>query len=178
MKRKYTCRQTFELPWWWSCLNATILKAAQMFQMFTGEDYSWCSAYRSHMTISMIFFLFVWIKYLLNTLFFKSTVYGYLLWYYLQIWSSRTIFTRTFQYGLEVSFRNQKPISGSHVFNLLIQLNEKFKTPFLSLKNIGRKYTAWFSMALLQSSTGYQSNVLFELRAPARDLAHIYSQDF
>ena len=29
-------------------------------------------------------------------------------------------------------------------------------------------------MALLQSSTGYQSNVLFELRALARDLAHIY----
>ena len=77
-------------------------------------------------------------------------------------------------------FATKSPISGSNVFYLLIQLNEKLKTPFLSLENIGRKlkYTAWFSMALLQSSTGYQSNVLFELRAPARDLAHIYSQDF
>ena len=135
MKRKCTCRQTFELPWWWSCLNAsqasrlaaTILKAAQMFQMFTGEDYSWCSTYKSN---SMIFFLFVWIKYLLNTLFFKSTVYGYLLWYYLQIWSSRTIFTRTFQYDLGVSFRNQKPHFRFTCFLLAYTIKWKIQNSF------------------------------------------------
>ena len=31
---------------------------------FTSERYSWCSTYGSHLTILLIFFLFVWIKYL------------------------------------------------------------------------------------------------------------------
>ena len=33
-------------------------------------------------------------------------------------------------------FETKSPISGSRVFYLHIQLNEKFQTPFLSLKNI------------------------------------------
>ena len=50
---------------------------------FSIQEYSWCSTYGSHLTILLIFFLFVWIKYLT---FYISKVlflrYLKVLWFY------------------------------------------------------------------------------------------------
>ena len=89
--------------------------------------YSWCSTYGSHLTILLIFFLFVWIKYLT---FYISKVL------FLRSLNSGTIFTRTFQYGLRVPFWNQKLHFRFTCFYLLAPLNGSFKTSFISLKNI------------------------------------------
>ena len=82
------------------------------------------------------FFLIVWIK-IFNILYSKSTVSTiYICCIISQIWLSLTIFTTMFHYGLRVPFWNQKPHFQFTWFFLASKINEKFKTPFLSLKNI------------------------------------------
>ena len=99
-------------------------------------EYSWCSTYRSHLTIPQIFFLFVWFKYLI---FYISKVlflhYLYVVLFYKFDYLKQYLW-ESFNTASGFHFETKSPTSGSHVFYLLIQLNEKFKTPFLSLKNI------------------------------------------
>ena len=97
------------------------------------EQYSWCSTYGPHLTISVIFFLFVWIKYFTFYISKRTVSMLSISCIILQIWFSGTIFTRTFQYftgtfqyGLRVPFWNQNLHFRFTCFYLFALLNGSF----------------------------------------------------
>ena len=98
--------------------------------------YSWCSTYGSHLTILLIFFLFVWIKYLTfyisKVLFLRSLK---VLWFY-KFDFLKQYLRELFNTASGFHFGTKSSTSGSHAFICLHYWIEVSRLFFLSLKNI------------------------------------------
>ena len=129
--------------------SAVVFKTMQLHLLFniylwnnherkkTVWNYSWCSTYGSHLTISLIFFLFVWIKYL--TFYISKVLFlrylKVLLFYKFVFWNYIYEKVSVRPQGSILKPKARLPV---HMLDLLALLNGSFKTHFLSLKNINQ----------------------------------------